>query len=238
MPPSTGNRFQLRGRLTTGAAWLLGLVCTSFLLYLFANRQLKLSMIEWLALSPHALFHQGHVWTLLTTGFLYPGDAVFEFLMDAAMLFLFVPMLERWWGTKRFIGFFFATTLVGNLASVLLAIWLQADIWSLTPFLYGSIVAFGVLYSHQEVMLFAAFRVKARSLALGAAALMALMVLLDRRWVMGAGAFSAMALAWLMTSVEWTPNLWWLQFQRWRVKRKFGIVDGGKRGNDKQKWVN
>jgi hypothetical protein len=117
----------------------------------------------------------------------------------------------------------------------------QIPIYGLTPFIYGSIVAFGVLFSEQPVQLFGVMPIKGRSLALGAAALMALMVLLDKQWVRGAGAFAAMGLAYVMTSGTWTPNLWWLQWKRWRARRKLGVVDGGMSGKkkaDKQKWVN
>jgi membrane associated rhomboid family serine protease len=245
MSPSPGQRLDLRGRLTRGAAWLVGIVAAVFLVYLFGNARVKTALVDALVLSPYALFHDGHVWTLVTSAVFYPSQDVVAFLLDGLMLFLFVPVLERWWGTKRFVVFVLATSVLGNLAAAAVGAALGAPltpIYGLTPFIYGSIVAFGVLFAEQPVQLFGVMPVKGRSLALGAAALMALMVLLERQWVRGAGAFTAMAVAYVMTSGAWTPNLWWLRWKRWRVRRKLGVVDGGqlstRKKPDKQKWVN
>jgi membrane associated rhomboid family serine protease len=241
MSPQPGNRLQLRGRLTRGAAWLVGIVATSFVVLLFAGSAMRQSIGEWLVLTPYSLFHEGQVWKLATSAVLYPPSDVVAFLIDGLMLFLFVPVLERWWGTKRFVTFVIASSIVGNLAAAAVGAALghpTMPIYGLTPFIYGSIVAFGVLFSEQPVQLFGVMPIKGRSLALGAAALMALKVLLDRDWVHGAGAFAAMGLAYVMTTGSFTPNLWWLQWRRWRVRRKLGVVDGGKKKADKQKWVN
>jgi uncharacterized protein len=240
MSPSSGSRIQLRGRLTRGAAWLVGIVAALFLLYLFGNQALKNAMDEWLVLRANSLFQHGRVWTLATSALLYQHD-FFAFLIDGLMLFLFVPVLERWWGTRRFVIFVIATSLVGNVAAVLVAAALSPEypIHGLTPFIYASIVAFGVLYSEQPVQLFGVMPIKGRALAIGAAALMALMTVLERLWVRGAGAFAAMGLAYFMTSGGFTPNLWWLKFRRWRIRKKLGVLEGGRaKGPDKQKWVN
>ncbi len=238
MSPSPGSRLQLRGRLTRGAAWLVGIVGGLFLIWLFGNQAMRDAYAAWLVLTPAAVFSEGHVWKLATTALVYPNDIV-GMILDGLMLFLFVPVIERWWGTRRFITFVIATSLVGNLAAAVVGYGLSpnAPVFGLTPFIYASIVAFGVLFADQPVSLFGVVPIKGRSLAIGAAALMALMVLLDKQWVRGAGAFAAMALAWLMATGSFTPNLWWLKFRRWRVRKKFGVIDGGKKP-DKQKWVN
>jgi membrane associated rhomboid family serine protease len=245
LKPST--QLQLRGRLTRGAAWLVGIVAVGFLVLLFGGAKTGAAFREWFFLTPYSLFHEGQVWKLATSAVLYPPSDVFGFLIDGLMLFMFVPVLERWWGTKRFVTFVIASSIVGNLAAAAVGAAIghpEVLIFGLTPFIYGSIVAFGVLFSEQPVQLFGVMPIKGRSLALGAAALMALMVLLDKQWVRGAGAFAAMGLAYAMTTGSFTPNLWWLKWKRWRVRKKLGVVDGGlgglggKKKPDKQKWVN
>jgi membrane associated rhomboid family serine protease len=241
MSPQPGNRLQLRGRLTRGAAWLVGIVATSFVVFMFAGAAMQGRIADALVLTPYSLFHEGQVWKLATSAVIYPPKDVVTFFIDGLMLFMFVPVLERWWGTKRFVTFVIASSIVGNLAAAAVGAALgyaTMPIYGLTPFIYGSIVAFGVLFSDQPVQLFGVMPIKGRSLALGAAALMALMVLLDKQWVRGGGAFAAMGLAYVMTTGSFTPNLWWLQWKRWRVRRKLGVVDGGKKKADKQKWVN
>ncbi len=239
MPPPN-SRLQLRGRLTRGAGWLVGIVASLFVIYLFGGASVKAAVDHWLVLTPYSAFHDGHLWKLATSAVIYPARDFFGFLIDGLMLFTFVPVLERWWGTRRFIIFVIATSLIGNLAAAMIgyAISPYVYIYGLTPFIYASIVAFGVLFSDQMVSFFGVVPIKGRSLAIGAAALMALMVLLDRQWVRGAGAFAAMGLAYVMTTGSFTPNLWWLRFKRWRVRRKLGVLEGGRKKPDKQKWVN
>jgi membrane associated rhomboid family serine protease len=242
MSPSP-QRLQLRGRLTRGVAWLVGIVAASFLVFLFAGASARASLFQWFLLTPYSLFHEGKIWQLATSAVIYPD--VVGFLLDGLMLFLFVPILEKWWGTKRFVTFVIATSLVGNLAAAAVGAALGqplAAICGLTPFIYGSIVAFGVLFADQPVQLFGVMPIKGSSLALGAAALMLLRVLLEKEWVTGAGAFAAMGLAYVMTTGSFTPNLWWLKWKRWRVRKKLGVLDGGvaskSKRPDKQKWIN
>jgi hypothetical protein len=238
MSPSPSSRLQLRGRLTRGAAWLVWIVAGLFLVWLFGGKRVQQGFLDWLVLTPYAAFHDGHLWALATASLVYPND-VFGLLIDGLMLFMFVPVLERWWGTRRFMTFVIATSVVGNLAAAMIgfAIAPYQPIFGLGPFIYASIVAFGVLYAEQPVSLFGVVPIKGRSLAIGAAALMALMVLIERQWVRGAGAFAAMGLAYVMTTGSFTPNLWWLKFRKWRLRKKFGVIEGGKKA-DKQKWVN
>ena len=238
MSPSP-SRLQLRGRLTPGAAWLVGILAVVFLIFLFANATLKQAVTEWLVLTPYSALHDFHLWKLFTSAVVYPSSAVLAFLLDGLMLFMFVPVIERWWGTKRFITFVVATMFVGNLAAaaVGLAVAPNMAIFGLGPFIFASVVAFGVLFADQPVQLFGVMPIKGRSLAIGAAALMALMVLLERDWVRGAGSFAAMGLAYVMCTGAWTPNLWWLKLRKWRLRRKLGVLEGGKKPPDK-KWIN
>jgi membrane associated rhomboid family serine protease len=239
MSPSP-SRLQLRGRLTRGAAWLVGIVAVPFLLLLFGNAAFKQSMLEWLLLTPYAAFHDFQLWKLATSAVIYPQSAALALLLDGLMLFLFVPTIERWWGTKRFITFVIATSLVGNFAAAAVGFALAPGVplFGLGPFIFASVVAFGVLFADQPVQLFGVMPIKGKSLAIGAVALQALMVLLEREWVRGAGAFAAMGLAYIMTSGGWTPNLWWLKLRKWRLRRKLGVLEGGKKPPDKQKWIN
>jgi membrane associated rhomboid family serine protease len=238
MPPP-GNRLSIQRRLTRGARWLLIASVATFLVFLFAGASLKAELVRWLVLTPGSLA-EGHLWKLVTAPVIYPDRAVIELVMHGFLLWMFVPALERWWGTTRFLKFVAATAIAGHLASALVGLALgytAVPLYGLDPFVWGSIVAFGVLFARHQVSLFLAVQVTGRQLAIGAVALQLLLVLIERRWVSGAGSFAAMGLAWLMTSGNFTPNLWLLKFRRWRVRRKLGVLDGGNKP-DKQKWVN
>jgi membrane associated rhomboid family serine protease len=229
------QRLQLRGRLTPAVTWLVVIVFALALVWLFGGKPIARLWGHYLVLTPDAIL-RGEVWKLVTAPFVNP-DGV-QLVMDLLMLWLFVPVLERWWGTKRFLVFFAATALTGNVVSVLVgwAIDPHVVIAGLFAFVYASIAAFGVLFANHPVMLFGVIELKGKTLAIGATVMIAVVTLLDAQWVRGSGALAAMALAWIMTSGGFTPNLWMLKLRRWWLKRRYKIIDGGKR--NEKRWIN
>lgn len=225
-----------RSRVTPAVAWLIGIEVGVFLLYLFSSEGGRASLLEWLALTPDSL-RRGHIWKLATAPFLNVRGLAFFF--DMLMLWLFIPVLENHWGSKRLIVFFAATSVVGHLASALVGMALAPGLVlvGLTPFIYGSIVAYGVLYAQHPVQLFGVLPIKGKALAIGTFAFVTLFVLLEGAWTEGAGFYAAMALAWTMTSGLWTPNVWWLKLRRWRLRRRYTVIDGGA-DRSKKRWMN
>jgi membrane associated rhomboid family serine protease len=229
-------QLDLRGRMTPAVKWLLGVAVATFLIWLFGNDSIKGEYVRWLVLTPGSLA-RGEVWKLLTTA-VATVDGI-GLLFNGLMLWLFVPQLERWWGARRFLTFLAITVLVGNLVSALVGLALGATLvplHGLDPFILASIVAFGVLFANQQVALFGVINMRGRTLAIGFVVLQVMLTLIDRNWVRGAGTLAAMATAWLMTSGGFTPNLWLLRLRRWWLKKRYKVIDGGRK--DKQKWVN
>lgn len=224
------------GSITRGALALVVVTGATFLLWVFSPPAFREQLVNALVLTPGALTDL-HLWKIFTTG-LVSIDGL-GYLLDVLMLWLFVPTLERWWGTRRFLTFVAATLVVGHLAAALVGLalgWTAAPIFGLGPFIWASIVAFGVLFAKQPVRLFGAVPISGKALAIGSVVLMALMVLIERQWLRGAGSFAAMALAWAMTSGRITPRRWLLLWRRARVQRRLGVIDGGKAPG--KRWMN
>jgi hypothetical protein len=244
-PPAPSRRPPLRLSLTRGAKWIVGLLAASWLVWLFGGEKVQSFYATHLALSAHGLFAEGRVWQLLTAPLVYPdGGAAVQLILDAMVVWLMTPTLERWWGTRRFLRFAVATALFGTAvgAAAGLVLGPHVLIFGLGPFVWGVVVAYGVLFARQKVQLFGAVPVEGRSLAIGAAALMLLMVLVERQWVSGAASFGGMGLAYVLTS-GFTPNLWLLRLRRLWARRRFGVVDGGPAGGrgkkkDEKRWMN
>ena len=223
-------------KLTPGAMWLLIVHLTLFIVWVMGGQALQGQMAHWLVLTPGSLL-DGHVWKL-ATGPLFTTSG-FDVFFDSLMLWLFIPTLERFWGTRRFVWFFIWTALVGSVAGVLVGLALGqtgAPIMGLSPFVFACIAAYGVVFYGQEVRMFGVLPLKAHVFAIGLAAILAITTLLNARWVSGAASFAAMGLAVLITrGGGFTPNLWWLKVRRWWLRRKLGVVEGGR---SKQRWMN
>lgn len=228
--------------LTRTVKWILGIELAAFLIYLFVGAATQARLDGWLRLTPIDLGH-GQVWKLATT--ILMQDRPLAFFFDMLMLWMFVPVLEQHWGHRRFLRFFVVTSLVANAVSAGVGLLLggtnmMVPISGISPFIYASIAAYGVVFANQSVQLFGVVPIKGKVLAIGIACVVALFVLIEGKWVLGAGYFAAMGLAVAMTRGLWTPNLWWLKLRRWRIRRKYQVIDGGARTtrDKKNQWLN
>jgi membrane associated rhomboid family serine protease len=189
----------------------------------------------------------GRVWTLATSALLETNFV--GLLLHGLMLFLLIPTLERFWGTARFLRFAAITSLLGTLAGTALglAIGSETGILGLTPFIYGAVVAFGIIYARSPVQIFGVLPLTGRQMMYGFIGFQVLSVVLQAQWAHGAALAAAMGGAALMTSKSWNPGLAW---KRWRIARARahlsmvppprppGPPPGRGRGKNDEKWLN
>src|SRR5215470_11871446 len=106
------------------------------------------TIAENIVATPENVFEHARVWTLATSPFL-EIDFI-GLLLHVLVLWMFVPTLERFWGTPRFYRFVAITSLVGTAVGVGVGYLLgqmQVPIMGLNPFIDASIVAFGIIYA-------------------------------------------------------------------------------------------
>jgi membrane associated rhomboid family serine protease len=231
------RRFDWRQlRITRGALWLLFLEVGTSLVFVLLDEDTRAQMADWVLASSTGVWTQGKVWTLLTSPLLQPQ--MLALIFHAIILWMFVPTLERWWGTRRFLWFAvytsLAATIAGTAAGALLGgVWV---ISGLDPFIYASIVAFGVLYAREPVQFFGVLPLTGRQLMWGIIAFTALFVLLGQQWALASAYAASMGLSYVMTSGKWTPKLAWLRWKQRRARRRLKVVRGGDDGP--KRWIN
>jgi len=238
--PSFGDRFAGM-RITRGALIVAGLEVGMSLVWLLSDLSARATIEKWLAASPENVFEHGRVWTLLTSALL--EKSFLGLLMHVFVLWMFVPTLERFWGTARFYRFALVTSLAGTVVGtgVGYLIGSNAEILGLSPFIYAAVVAFGIVYARQPVQFFGVLPLTGRQLMYGFMGFVALFVVLQQFWSQGAAFAAAMLAAAIMTSKRYSPGLAW---RRWRIARaraKLAVIDGGKsrkKPETDQKWLN
>jgi membrane associated rhomboid family serine protease len=245
-------RFRLATqlRITRGALIVAGLELGLSLIWLLSDPTTRLTLADWVVATPSNVFEHGRVWTLATSPFLEPN--FIGLVMHVLVLWMFVPTLERFWGTARFYRFVAITSLVGTLVGTLAGLAVGTTsfsqdaflldknaIYGLTPFIYASIVAFGIVYARQPVQFFGVLPLTGRQLMYGFIGFVVLFVGLQQLWAQGAAFAAAMLAAAIMTSKRWSPGLAW---RRWRIARaraRLTVMPGGKTGKpDEQRWLN
>jgi membrane associated rhomboid family serine protease len=236
-------RFASQLRITRGALIIAGLEVGLSLIFLMSDPATRHTIAEYVAATPENVFEHFRVWTLATSPFL-ELDFI-GLLLHVLVLWMFVPTLERFWGTPRFYRFVAVTSLVGTAVGVGVGYLLNQNvpILGLNPFIDASIVAFGIVYARQPVQFFGVLPLTGRQLMYGYLGFRLLFVVLQQVWVMGAALGAAMLAAAVMTSKRWSPGLAW---RRWRIARaraRLTVMQGGQgRGvkpkPDEKKWLN
>jgi membrane associated rhomboid family serine protease len=134
--------------------YLLGLVLVAI-----GQGRLANIILSPLALRATDVVH-GHIYQLLTYGFLHAG--FFHLFFNMLMLWMFGSMLEVPWGSRRFLEFFLFGVIGAGLGTVALA-YTIGSIIHLSPFIptvgasggiYAIFMAAAMLFGDQEVFMF------------------------------------------------------------------------------------
>lgn len=214
-------------RITRGALIIAGLQLGLSLVFLLVDKDTQATLTRWVVASPSNVFGHGRVWTLVTSPFL--EQDFLSLLLGLFMLWMFVPTLERFWGTPRFYRFVAITSIAGTVIGVLVGQVLGRDfpILGLSPFTFAAVVAFGVIYARQPVQFFGVLPLTGRQMMYGFIGFLVLFVALQGLWEKGASYAAAMIAAAIMTSKTLSPGLAW---RRWRIARarsRLSVIEGG-----------
>ncbi|MCX5746832.1 MAG: rhomboid family intramembrane serine protease [Proteobacteria bacterium] len=219
-------------KITRGALIIAALEIGLSLVWLLANADARLSIQHYVAATPENVWQHGRVWTLATSPFL-EIDFI-GLILHVMVLWMFVPTLERFWGTPRFYRFAIITSVVGTTIGTLVGFLIgdataASAIVGLNPFIYASIVAFGITYARQPVQFFGVLPLTGRQLMYGFIGFLVLFVGLQRLWAQGAAFAAAMLVAALLVS-KGSPLL---AYRRWKARRarvQLTVLQGGQTG--------
>ena len=102
-------------------------------------------------LAPASVTHQLMIWQFVTYMFLHGG--VFHIFFNMLTLFMFGNDLERYWGTPRFLNYYFVTGIGAGICSWLVAMNSTAIVIGASGAVYGLLLAYGMLYPNRIVYL-------------------------------------------------------------------------------------
>src|SRR4051812_17550203 len=123
------------------------------------------SIVLTLGLMPAAVYGQLHVWQLATYMFLHAG--LFHILFNMLALWMFGGELERLWGTRYFLKFYFVTGIGAGALTVLVSLLggfeqLQtAVIVGASGAIYGLLLAYA-LYFPDRIIYYVVFPIQAK----------------------------------------------------------------------------
>jgi membrane associated rhomboid family serine protease len=139
-------RFGMGAGLTTAVKYLIIANVGCFVL----QHLIAPELVYWLELVPAWVIHKFTVWQLVTYMFLH-GAGIWHILINMLVLWMFGCELEREWGSKAFLLYYFICGIGAGLFHVLLGIDSEIPVVGASGAIYGLLMAFGLLFPERMI---------------------------------------------------------------------------------------
>jgi rhomboid family protein len=232
------------GPISTALKTIIGVNVAMFLLTTFVP-ELRIQ----LGLVPMWVLHQLRVWQLVTYMFIHAG--LFHILFNMLMLWFLGAELERLWGTRFFVKFYFVCGIGAGLLTVLLSLLpygplaqlYASDIIGASGAVYGLLLAYGLYFPDRPIYMYFVFPIPARIFVILLGAMAFFSSLSDS----GGGLANATHLGGLLVAYVYLKGLRlrlnpWAEvkyrYVKWKLKsarKKFDVYSGG-RSDPKNSW--
>jgi membrane associated rhomboid family serine protease len=225
-------------RLTRGATIIMVTTVVLSVAFLMCGLETRATILHWTAPTGSSVWREGRVWTLFTGPLI--EISFLSLVMQAFVIWSFIPTMEEHWGTSRLLRFALLTSVAGTVGGTLVGLVLSRDvaILGVDPFIYSTIVAFGVLRGKEQVRFFGAATMTGRQMMLGILAFLFLFVVLQQRWEDGGAFAAAVGMAVLLTSRKYNPRVLWKRWQIRRSRAHLSVVPPSKPRKSDERWIN
>jgi membrane associated rhomboid family serine protease len=216
---------------------LKGLIGANVLLFVL---QLAMPRITWsFGLMPAAVIGQFQVWQVVTYMFLHAG--IFHILFNMLALWMFGTELERIWGTRYFLKFYFVTGIGAAVLTILFSLLplgiaqnLQHSIViGASGAIYGLLLAYGLYFPNRPIYMYLVFPIPARYFVLLMGALAFYSSMSESNGVANATHLGGLLVGYVyLKGARFRPleeaKYWYLRWKMNRTRRKFGVYSGGR----------
>jgi len=216
---------------------LKGLIAANVLM--FAITTFADSLIARLGLVPTFVLHNGWIWQIATYMFLHGG--VFHIAFNMLALWMFGAELERIWGTRYFLKFYFVTGIGAGALTVLVSLLpfefaqqLQRSIViGASGAIYGLLLAYALYFPDRPIYMYFVFPIPAKIFVAIMGAIAFFSSLSEAGGVANATHLGGLVVAYLfLKSARIHPisevKYRYLKWKINRVRRKFDVYSGGR----------
>jgi membrane associated rhomboid family serine protease len=240
------NTFFSSSNFPNGVKWLLISNTAVFVLGFLAEQAGFPEIFNrWFALFPQQVVFHFAIWQLATYLFLH--GSIGHLLFNMLALWMFGATIERDWGTRRFLKYYFLCGIGAGLCDVtvnaLLGNWHTSTIGA-SGAIYGVLLAFGVLYPESIILFLFIFPIQAKYFVMIVGAIALLGSVNVNSGVSNVAHLGGMIFGLLYLKVRF-PKLdtyevrrWYRNYKMQRAKKKFQVYmrkhDDSRRGP----WAN
>ena len=148
----------------TGVKWLIISNVAVYIVYFFGSWIRGEPIFDSLLLMPAAVI-RGSVWQLFTYLFLHSLTSLWHIVFNMLALWMFGTPIEQTWGTRRFLQYYFICGIGAGICVVLANLAFgnpYQRVLGASGAIYGLLLAFGMLFPNQTVLLSFLFPIKAK----------------------------------------------------------------------------
>ncbi|HUE00076.1 MAG TPA: rhomboid family intramembrane serine protease [Bryobacteraceae bacterium] len=238
------NTFFSATNFPNGVKWLLISNTAVFVLGYWAQQAGFPGIFSRLALFPREVIFHFAIWQLATYLFLHGG--IEHLLFNMLALWMFGATLEKDWGTRRFLKYYFLCGIGAGVCDVavnaLLGNWNTSTIGA-SGAIYGVLLAFGILYPEAIILFLFIFPIQAKFFVMIVGAIALLGSVNVNSGVSNIAHLGGMLFGLLYLKVRF-PKLdvyevrrWYRDYKLQRAKKKFQVYMR-KHGSGRGPWVN
>lgn len=153
------------GPVPPAVKWLL---ITNVAIFLLGFMTMAFGSVDVLApfgLSPSMVWRYGAVWQFVTYLFIHSPTSLFHILFNMLTLWMFGSDLERTWGSRFFLKYYFACGIgAGFLDFLVRTVYGPMDVRTIgaSGAIYGLLLAFGMLYPNRTILFMFLFPIQAK----------------------------------------------------------------------------
>jgi membrane associated rhomboid family serine protease len=230
--------FTFGGPTTPAVKILLIATVATFFLQAVTQRFFGLSLEPLLGLVPYRVTHRFFLWQPFTYLFLHGG--VFHIAFNLLVLWMFGCELERAWGKRIFLKYYFVCGTGAGIFVALLTPSSPVPTIGASGALYGVLLAYGLLFPNRRILLWFVLPIRAKHFVLfiGTVAFYSTLTL------PGSGVSHLAHLSGLLIGYFYLRGLGdvrrlrkrYLEWKLKKLKKRYRIIDGG-RDEDKPPYV-
>ena len=223
--PQYSPQIGLGGRITPGVKALLVANVSVFALQVLAQQIARTDDVEQIfGLLPNMVLHNLQLWRLVTYMFLHSTSWLSHLLLNMLMLWMFGTEVERVWGTREFVKYYFLCG-IGAAATTCL-VFRDSNTIGASGAIFGVMLAYGLMYPNRQIFFWFIFPMRAISFVLLCTGieLFSLLGLPDN--VAHFAHLGGMLFGYLYLKRAWRLKEVWNEL-RWRLRRRrFRVMRG------------
>jgi len=207
----------LGGRITPGVkALLIANVCV-FGLQVLAQQFGGADLVEKFGLKPNVVIHGFEVWRLVTYMFLHSTGWLSHLLLNMLMLWMFGTEVERVWGTREFVKYYFICGIGAALTTCL--VFKDSNTIGASGAIFGVMLAYGLMYPNRQIFFWFIFPMRAISFVLLCTGIELFSLLSLNDGVAHFAHLGGMLFGYLYLKRVWRLRQFWSDL-RWRLRRR------------------